>query len=65
MKFEPRAVEDIAQTMEAFSDMIPSYINHQFPDGIVRPCISLKGTIPINYKVFLIIFKFVFMAVFF
>lgn len=52
MKFESRAVEDITQTVEAFVDLIPSYTNHQFPDGLVRWCISLSGTIPINYKVF-------------
>lgn len=64
MKFESRAVEDLVYAVESFTDLIPIYTNHQFPDGVFRWCVSLSGTIPINYKVFFKYFNLYLMLVF-
>lgn len=51
MSFEVRAQEDIVHALNTFKDLKPFAIQHVFPNGEKRLCLSLSGTLPVNYKV--------------
>lgn len=53
MKFEPRAKEDLLNALNNFTDLQPDFVNFVFPDGISKWCLSISGTIPILYKVYI------------
>jgi hypothetical protein len=55
MKFVDQAKEDLVNVLNNFKDLKPDISNFNFGDGINKNCLSLTGTIPINYKVCFII----------
>ena len=51
MKFEKEVKEDLLAVMESFTDLMPEANEFEFPFGTKRLTLTLKGTIPIEYKV--------------
>jgi len=66
MKFCSEAKEDLVNVLNNFKDLKPDISNFTFGDGINKNCLTLDGTIPIHYKVYLkIIFFLIYFLLFF